>query len=84
MCIRDSSTSLCERTENSVQSGSSSGAGATVKYSVVRWVRSALGMTAWHSCGAVDPIIPLFIEAGFDALNPVQCSACLLYTSRCV
>ena len=37
------------------------------------------GHTNWktlkHSCGAVDPIIPLFIEAGFDALNPVQCSA---------
>jgi uroporphyrinogen-III decarboxylase len=35
--------------------------------------------TAWktfkHSCGAVDPLIPHFIEAGFDILNPVQCSA---------
>jgi len=28
-----------------------------------------------HSCGAVDPLIPRFIEAGFDILNPVQCSA---------
>jgi uroporphyrinogen-III decarboxylase len=28
-----------------------------------------------HSCGAVGPLIPLFIEAGFDALNPVQVSA---------
>jgi hypothetical protein len=28
-----------------------------------------------HSCGAVNPLIPLFIEAGFDAINPVQCSA---------
>ncbi|NLG24912.1 MAG: methyltransferase [Clostridiales bacterium] len=35
--------------------------------------------TAWktfkHSCGAVADFIPLFIEAGFDILNPVQCSA---------
>jgi hypothetical protein len=29
-----------------------------------------------HSCGAVAPLIPEFIEAGFDILNPVQCSAC--------
>ncbi len=29
-----------------------------------------------HSCGAVAPLIPDFIEAGFDILNPVQCSAC--------
>ncbi len=35
--------------------------------------------TTWrtfiHSCGAVRPLIPSFIEAGFDILNPVQCSA---------
>jgi hypothetical protein len=35
--------------------------------------------TAWktfkHSCGSVDRFIPAFIEAGFDILNPVQCSA---------
>ena len=35
--------------------------------------------TAWktfkHSCGSVIRFIPLFIEAGFDILNPVQCSA---------
>ena len=35
--------------------------------------------TAWktfiHSCGSVKPLIPLFIEAGFDILNPVQTSA---------
>jgi hypothetical protein len=29
-----------------------------------------------HSCGAVAPLIPEFLEAGFDILNPVQCSAC--------
>jgi len=28
-----------------------------------------------HSCGAVFSLIPSFIEAGFDILNPVQCSA---------
>ena len=28
-----------------------------------------------HSCGAIDPLIPQLIEAGFDILNPVQCSA---------
>lgn len=32
-------------------------------------------MTFKHSCGAVVPLIPKFIEAGFDILNPVQCSA---------
>ena len=35
--------------------------------------------TTWktykHCCGGVFPIIPYFIEAEFDALNPVQCSA---------
>ena len=35
--------------------------------------------TAWksfiHSCGSVVALIPDFIEAGFDILNPVQCSA---------
>jgi len=28
-----------------------------------------------HSCGAVRPLIENFISAGFDILNPVQCSA---------
>ena len=35
--------------------------------------------TAWktfkHSCGAVEKFLRGFIEAGFDILNPVQCSA---------
>ncbi|MBI3923842.1 MAG: methyltransferase [Armatimonadetes bacterium] len=35
--------------------------------------------TTWktfiHSCGSVDALIPDFIDAGFDILNPVQCSA---------
>ncbi len=37
------------------------------------------GHTEWksfkHSCGAVSKFIHTFIEAGFDILNPVQCSA---------
>jgi hypothetical protein len=37
------------------------------------------GHTGWktfkHSCGAVEPLIEGFIEAGFDILNPVQVSA---------
>jgi len=36
-------------------------------------------LTKWktfiHSCGAVYPLIPEFTAAGFDVLNPVQCSA---------
>ncbi|MGA2351220.1 MAG: uroporphyrinogen decarboxylase family protein [Terracidiphilus sp.] len=40
------------------------------------WVHSH---TQWktfkHSCGAVSKFIPSLIEAGFDILNPVQCSA---------
>jgi hypothetical protein len=28
-----------------------------------------------HSCGSVYQLVPDFIEAGFDVLNPVQCSA---------
>lgn len=35
--------------------------------------------TAWktfiHSCGSVYQFLPDFIKAGFDILNPVQCSA---------
>jgi hypothetical protein len=35
--------------------------------------------TSWktfkHSCGAVENFMPLFIESGFDIINPVQCSA---------
>jgi len=35
--------------------------------------------TTWktfkHSCGAVEPFLSHFIECGFDAINPVQCSA---------
>ncbi len=40
------------------------------------WIHSN---TSWrvfkHSCGAVEKLIPSLLEAGFDILNPVQCSA---------
>lgn len=43
---------------------------------VNQWVHAN---TTWrtfkHSCGAVAKFIPSFLEAGFDVLNPVQCSA---------
>ncbi len=36
-------------------------------------------LTNWkvfiHSCGGIYPLLPDLIEAGFDILNPVQCSA---------
>lgn len=28
-----------------------------------------------HSCGAIEPFMRLFIDTGFDIINPVQCSA---------
>ncbi|MFI4911833.1 MAG: uroporphyrinogen decarboxylase family protein [Sedimentisphaeraceae bacterium JB056] len=31
--------------------------------------------TFMHSCGAIEPLLEAIIEAGFDVLNPVQCSA---------
>jgi hypothetical protein len=31
--------------------------------------------TMKHTCGAIEPLIPLLIDVGFDILNPVQCSA---------
>jgi len=40
------------------------------------WVHSHTQWRAFkHSCGSVERFIPSFIEAGFDILNPVQCSA---------
>jgi uroporphyrinogen decarboxylase-like protein len=35
-----------------------------------------------HSCGSVYQLIPDFIEAGFDILNPVQCSAAEMDAGR--
>jgi len=37
--------------------------------------RNSNWKTFIHSCGSVVELIPDFIEAGFDILNPVQCSA---------
>jgi hypothetical protein len=31
--------------------------------------------TFMHCCGGVEPLLELIVEAGFDILNPVQCSA---------
>ena len=40
------------------------------------WVhKNTKWKTFVHSCGSVRALIPDFIEAGFDILNPVQCSA---------
>ena len=40
------------------------------------WVhRNTKWKTFIHSCGSVASLIPDFIDAGFDILNPVQCSA---------
>jgi hypothetical protein len=40
------------------------------------WVhRNTRWKTFKHSCGAVEPLIEPFIEAGFDILNPVQITA---------
>ena len=40
------------------------------------WVHQNTGWKTFiHSCGSVAALIPMFIEAGFDVLNPVQTSA---------
>lgn len=40
------------------------------------WIHQHTGWKIFkHSCGAVAKFLPSFIEAGFDILNPVQCSA---------
>lgn len=40
------------------------------------WIHAHTGWKTFkHSCGSVERFIPSFIEAGFDILNPVQCSA---------
>jgi hypothetical protein len=40
------------------------------------WIHENTGWKTFiHSCGAVRSLIPLFIEAGFDIINPVQCGA---------
>jgi len=40
------------------------------------WIHTNTGWkTFMHSCGSIANLIDLFIESGFDILNPVQCSA---------
>jgi uroporphyrinogen-III decarboxylase len=46
---------------------------------VNHWIHTHTGWKTFiHSCGAVIELIDDFIEAGFDILNPVQCSAALM------
>ena len=47
------------------------------------WIhRHTTWKTFKHSCGSVERFIPAFIEAGFDILNPVQCSAAHMEAER--
>ena len=40
------------------------------------WVHAHTGWKTFiHSCGSVVALLPDIVEAGFDILNPVQCSA---------
>lgn len=40
------------------------------------WIHANTGWKTFvHSCGAIYPFIPEFIDAGFDILNPIQVSA---------
>ncbi|NLX12198.1 MAG: methyltransferase [Phycisphaerales bacterium] len=44
--------------------------------SVNDWIhRNTKWKTFKHSCGAVEKFMDVFIESGFDIINPVQCSA---------
>ncbi len=43
---------------------------------ICSWIHSNTGWKCFkHSCGSVERFIEPLIEAGFDILNPVQCSA---------
>ena len=40
------------------------------------WVhKNTTWKTFIHSCGSIRALLPSFVDAGFDILNPVQCSA---------
>lgn len=40
------------------------------------WIHTHTGWKTFkHTCGAIYKFVPALIEAGFDILNPVQCSA---------
>ncbi len=43
---------------------------------VNNWIHDNTGWKTFkHSCGAVEPFMELFIESGFDIINPVQINA---------
>ena len=47
------------------------------------WIHQHTGMKAFlHSCGSIHNLIPHFIEAGIDILNPVQISAANMEPER--
>ncbi|MFZ2055453.1 MAG: uroporphyrinogen decarboxylase family protein [Candidatus Aminicenantales bacterium] len=47
------------------------------------WVHRNTGWKTFkHSCGAVEPLIESFVEAGFDILNPVQVTAAGMDAAR--
>jgi uroporphyrinogen-III decarboxylase len=47
------------------------------------WIhRNTNWKTFKHSCGAVEPLIEPFVEAGFDILNPVQVTAAGMDATR--
>lgn len=40
------------------------------------WIHANTGWKTFkHCCGAIESFMELFIESGFDIINPVQCSA---------
>jgi len=40
------------------------------------WVHEHTTWKTWqHTCGSVSKILPMLVESGLDAINPVQCSA---------
>jgi hypothetical protein len=40
------------------------------------WIHTNTGWKTFkHCCGAIESFMSLFIESGFDIINPVQCSA---------
>jgi len=50
---------------------------------VNQWIHQHTGWKSFiHSCGSVYALIGDFIEAGFDILNPVQCSAADMEPAR--
>ncbi len=43
---------------------------------VNNWIHANTGWKTFkHSCGAVESLMELFIESGFDIINPVQINA---------